>query len=75
MPEQQLTMKEALRGYFLGAAFAEFNEHQKGKIARGFLADFVAYQDDILHARKETFLKALPMMTVVGGKIVYKNIK
>ncbi|MCA9508441.1 MAG: amidohydrolase, partial [Myxococcales bacterium] len=55
-PDQQLTLKEALNGYHSGAAFAEFSEHQKGKIARGFLADFVVYKEDILHPSKNEFL-------------------
>lgn len=73
MPEQQLTMKQALRGFFVGAAFAEFNEHRKGKIAAGFLADFVVFGDDFLHLPKSAFLKAKPIMTVVGGRVVFSR--
>lgn len=73
MPEQQLTMKQALSGFYSGAAFAEFNEHQKGKISPGYFADFVVFNDDILHLSKSSFLKAEPVMTVVGGKIVFKR--
>lgn len=73
MPEQKLKFKEALNGYFGAAAFAEFNDHQKGRIAEGFLADFVVFDDDILHPFKSSFLQARPVMTVVNGEIVYRR--
>lgn len=73
MPEERLSMKEALRAYFSDAAYAEFSEHKKGKIAPQFLADFVVFSDDILHLPKRAFLAAKPVMTVVGGKIVYQK--
>lgn len=73
MPEEQLTLKEALRAYFKGGAFAEFNEHNKGRIAPGYFADFVAFDEDIFHQPKEKFLQRTPFMTIVGGKIVYRR--
>lgn len=73
MPEQKLKLIEALKGYHEGAAYAEFNEHQKGKIAPGYLADFAVFDTDILHPTKPTFLEAKPKMTVVNGAIVYKK--
>lgn len=71
MPEEKLNLQEALNGYFLGAATSEFSEHAKGKIAPGFFADFVVFDEDILHPYKNTFLKAQPTMTVVNGQQVY----
>lgn len=73
MPEQKLKLIEALEGYHHGAAYAEFNEHQKGKIAEGFFADFVVFDTNLLHPIKAEFIKAKPVMTVVNGKIVYQR--
>jgi predicted amidohydrolase YtcJ len=73
LPEQKLRLREALNGYFFGAAYAEFNEHQKGKIAEGYLGDFVVFQSNFLHPYKSLFLQAKPFMTVVGGEIVYRS--
>lgn len=73
MPEQKLTLKEALHGYFFGGAYAEFNEHQKGKIAPGYLADFVVFDVDILEPTKTSFISAKPLMTVVDGQVVYRR--
>ncbi len=68
-----MRLKEALAGYLGNAAYAEFNEHQKGKIAVGYLADFVVYDVDILHPVKSVFLSAKPLMTVVNGVKAYER--
>lgn len=73
MPEQKLSLKEALTGFFSGAAWAEFNERHKGKLAPGYMADFVVWNEDILHARKSAFLAAHPIMTVVGGEVKFRR--
>lgn len=73
MPEQKLKLSEALHGYHHGGAYAEFNEDQKGKIAKGFLADFVVFDTDLFQANKSAFLQAKPLMTVVNGKVVYRR--
>jgi predicted amidohydrolase YtcJ len=46
-PAQRLTLDEALRGYTVEAAYAEFEERDKGSIATGKLADFVVLSKDI----------------------------
>lgn len=73
MPEERLSLAQALNGYFLGAAFSEFSEDVKGQIAEGFFADFVVFDTDILHPTKNTFLQARPLMTVVNGQKVYER--
>lgn len=73
MPEQKLKLKEAFHGYHAGAAYAEFNEHRKGKIEKGYLADFVVFDTDIFHPAKDSFLSARPTMTVVGGEVVFQR--
>jgi hypothetical protein len=75
MPEQVLSLKEALRGFFAHAAKAEFSEHKKGHIAKGYLADFVVFEQDILSLSKTAFLAARPYMTVVGGEVAYEALK
>lgn len=73
MPEQKLTFEEALDGYHASAAFAEFNEHQKGAIKEGFLADFAVFDEDILRIPVSDLLDETPIMTIVGGEIVYER--
>jgi len=46
-PEQKLTMDQAIAAYTTGAAFAEFEEKEKGKLVPGMLADFVVLDQDV----------------------------
>ncbi len=73
-PEQRITVEEALRGYTADAAFASFEEREKGKLASGTLADFVMLDRDITRIPPETIRDASVMMTVVGGRIVHSSI-
>jgi len=70
-PEQKLTMDQAITAYTSGAAFAEFEEKEKGRLAVGMLADFVVLDRDITASPAEKLLATKVLRTVVGGKTVY----
>lgn len=70
---QSLTVEEAVRFYTVGAAYAEFQETQKGTISIGKLADFVILSDDIFTINAEEIRKAKILTTVMDGKIVYQT--
>jgi predicted amidohydrolase YtcJ len=72
-PEQKLTMDQAIAAYTTGSAFAEFEEKEKGELAPGMLADFVVLDRDITAASAEKELATKVLLTVVGGKAVYKS--
>jgi len=69
--DQKLTREEALKSFTLDAAFAAFEEKQKGSLEAGKLADFVMLSSDIMRVQPAEILKARVVMTVVGGAIVY----
>ncbi len=71
VPEQKITVEEALRAYTMGAAYAEFAEEEKGSLVRGKLADFVLIDRDLTRIPPETIRDARVMMTVVGGRVVF----
>src|SRR3954469_6640939 len=71
-PEQRLTIHEAIAAYTRGSAFADFSDHDKGKLAPGMLADFVVLDRDITKVAPEEILKTKVLRTVVGGKTVYE---
>jgi predicted amidohydrolase YtcJ len=73
VPEQKITVEEALRAYTSGAAYAEFMEKEKGTLARGMLADLVVIDRDLTKIPPETIRDAKVVMTVVGGRIVYER--
>jgi predicted amidohydrolase YtcJ len=72
VPEQKLTVAEALEGYTMGAAWAEFQEREKGSITAGKLADFVILSADPFKVPPETLRDVKVTMTVMGGKVVYE---
>ncbi len=74
VPEQKITVDEALRAYTLGAAYAEFAEAEKGSLERGKLADFVVIDRDLTRIPPETIRDARVMMTLVGGQVVFNRL-
>ncbi|GAB4504468.1 MAG: amidohydrolase [Anaerolineales bacterium] len=71
--DHRLTLEEALIGYTRDAAYAEFQEHQKGQIKEGYLADLVLLSEDIFQVAPEALHTVKPVMTMVNGKIVYEG--
>ena len=71
-PEQRLTVEETLRAYTQGAAFAAFQEKEKGSIAPGKLGDVVVFSDDLFTIPPAKIKDVCVVMTIVGGKIVYQ---
>ena len=70
-PEQRLTLNEALRGYTIEAAYAEFEEQAKGSIETGRLADFTVISRDINRLAAKEILSIHVLKTFIGGKLVY----
>jgi predicted amidohydrolase YtcJ len=70
-PEQKVSIDQAIAAYTTGAAFAEFEEKEKGKLAPGMLADFVVLDRDVTAIPAERILGTKVLRTVVGGKTVY----
>jgi predicted amidohydrolase YtcJ len=70
--DQRITVEEALRICTLDGAYASFEEHLKGSITPGKLADFVILGRDP-HQVDPLTLKDIPIVrTVVGGKTMYR---
>jgi hypothetical protein len=70
-PEQKLTIEEAIASYTLGSAYAEFQEHEKGSIVPGKLADFVLLSEDVLQLPPSELRRVRVLRTWVGGTEVY----
>ncbi|HRH41922.1 MAG TPA: amidohydrolase [Pyrinomonadaceae bacterium] len=72
LPEQKITVEEAVRAYTQGSAFAEFQENVKGTIAVGKLADLVILSDDIFTIDPVKIWDVKVLQTIMDGKIVYQ---
>jgi len=74
-PRERLTVEEALRGYTLGAAYAAFQENDKGTISPGKLADVVVLSEDLFRVPPEKIKDLRVDITLVGGKVVFKQLQ
>ena len=72
MPGQALTREEALRAMTIWAARAGFEEHLKGSIEKGKLADFVITGTDLITAPEEQLFRIQVKATYSGGELVYR---
>lgn len=73
VPEEKISAEEALRAYTVSAAYAAFEEKEKGSLESGMLADFVILSADVFFVRPEEIEKIQVETTVVGGRVVYKR--
>ncbi len=72
-PEQRTTRQEALLSMTLWPAYAAFMENESGTLTAGKFADFVVLDQDIMTVAPEEILKTSVVMTVLGGKVVYRR--
>jgi predicted amidohydrolase YtcJ len=72
-PEQCMTRQEALRSYTLTAAYAAFEEDQKGSLTPGKLADIVVLSRDILTCDADEIRGTQVDYTIVGGRILHQR--
>jgi predicted amidohydrolase YtcJ len=72
-PQEALPIKDCLRDYTAGSAYAEFEEKRKGTIVPGMLADLVVYSVDLNQIPARDLLTTKVKMTIAGGRIVYQE--
>jgi predicted amidohydrolase YtcJ len=72
LPEQKLTLDQALRAYTVGSAYAEFADPVKGTLAPGKLADLVMLDRDLYKISPADIDKARVVLTVMDGQIVWQ---
>ena len=72
-PEQAVSREQALKMFTINAAYAAFEENDKGSIETGKLADFTVLSHDIMKIPEPEILKTHCEMTVIGGEIVYQT--
>ncbi len=68
--ENALTREEALRGMTIWAARSNFEEHEKGSLEKGKLADFIITDKDLMKTKPEELLSIKVLATYVGGEKV-----
>jgi len=72
-PEEKMTLEQAVECYTLGSAYAEFQEHVKGAIRPGMLADLVVLDKNMFEIPPKEILNTNVDMTILGGNVVYER--
>jgi len=73
LPEQAVSLENALRHYTIDGAFASFEEKEKGSLAVGKRADLVVVSEDLFRQPPETILKTRILLTVMDGQVVHRD--
>jgi predicted amidohydrolase YtcJ len=68
-PDEALTPRQALHAWTLGSAYASFEEHRRGSLERGKLADFAVLSDDLTAVEPERIADIRVLATAVGGQL------
>jgi predicted amidohydrolase YtcJ len=71
VPEQKISVEEALKSYTIRAAYASFEENIKGSIKPGKLADFVILDKNLFEINPADIRNVKILRTSVGGEFVY----
>jgi predicted amidohydrolase YtcJ len=72
IPQQRISIREALNAYTYGGAYSSFEENYKGKLQPGYLADFAVMSKDLFSINPSLIHETKVLLTVVDGKEVYK---
>lgn len=72
LPHHHQNLADTLLSYTRDAAYAEFQENEKGQLKPGYLADMVLLSEDIFKVEPERMKEVHPLLTMVGGKIAYE---
>jgi predicted amidohydrolase YtcJ len=70
VPEQKITVAQAVHAYTLGSAYASFDEGRKGSIEPGKLADLVVISDEIFSINPADIANTKVWMTIFDGRVV-----
>jgi predicted amidohydrolase YtcJ len=74
IPEERLTLPQAIDAYSGGAAFASFDDQRKGTLTPGMLADIVILTSDLFQP-DDKLLDAQVAVTIFDGRVVYDREK
>ena len=72
-PAEKISVEEALRCYTINGAYTTFEEHIKGSLETGKLADLVILAEDPTKIAPESIKDVQVMATMVGGEFLYKK--
>lgn len=73
LPEERISLDDAIDLYTRGSAYAEFADDRKGTLHPGMLADLVIFADDLFKVETRKILNTPVDLTMVGGRVVFER--
>jgi predicted amidohydrolase YtcJ len=73
LPNHALDLAQALECYTRVPAWVEFQEHAKGQLAAGLLADLVLLDADLFALQGKEIARVRPVLTICDGRVVYER--
>ncbi len=73
VPENKISIADAIRAYTWGSAYGQFEEDRKGTLSPGKFADLVVLSQDVTRMPPVEILRTQVLLTMVGGRIVYEK--
>lgn len=74
IPEQKITIEQALKAYTSAGAYSSFEENVKGKISAGQLADIIVFSQDLFTIDPMKTYETRVVLTVFDGKVIYDKL-
>jgi predicted amidohydrolase YtcJ len=74
LPEQRLSIADAVYAYTMGGAFAMRREKEEGSIEIGKLADLILVSQNIFEVEPRKIAETKSVLTMVGGRIVFESL-
>lgn len=74
IPQQRISVVDALRAYTQAGAFSSFEEAIKGRIAPGQMADLIVFSQDLFKVDPARIYETKVVLTVFDGKVIYRTM-
>ena len=71
IPEQKISVAQAVHAYTVGSAYAQFDDRIKGSVETGKLADLAVLSQDIFHTDPVQIQNTQVDLTIVDGRVIY----
>lgn len=73
MPNEAVSVYDAVHAYTVESAYAEFKEHEKGQLKPNYFADLIVLDQNIFDINPEQLRDTQVLLTMVGGQITYQK--
>ena len=73
VPQERISVADAIRGYTMGAALAGHREQREGSLEKGKLADLIVIDRNLFEIEPTAIGKTEVLLTLVGGRVVYES--